>query len=36
MKKMIKKVVEFYAKNSTNSCLIFLIHAPKAPKSLVK
>ncbi len=36
MKKLLKKVVESYAKNSTNSCFCWLLHQPKAPKSLIK
>lgn len=36
MKKLLKKVVESYAKNSTNSCLFWLLHQPKAPKCLIK
>ena len=35
-KKLLKKVVESYAKNSTNSCFCWLLHQPKAPKSLIK
>ena len=29
MKKLIKKVVEMYAKSSTNSCIWLLIHQQK-------
>lgn len=36
MKKLIKKVVEAYAKNSTNSCVFWLFHQPKAPRSLIE
>jgi len=36
MKKLIKKVVEAYAKNSTNSCWFWLLHQPKAPRSLIE
>lgn len=36
MKKLIKKMVEKYAKNSTNSCLILLFHQPKAPRCLIE
>ncbi len=36
MKKLLKKVVEAYAKSSTNSCAIFIIHQPKAPKCLIE
>jgi len=36
MKKLLKKVVEAYAKSSTNSCYIFIIHQPKAPKCLIE
>lgn len=36
MKKFIKKIVEAYAKSSTNSCSWVLIHQPKAPRCLIK
>ena len=36
MKKLIKKVVEMYAKNSTNSCFMVVLHQPKAPKCLIE
>lgn len=36
MKKLIKKMVEMYAKSSTNSCMWVLIHQPKAPRCLIK
>ncbi len=36
MKKMLKKIVEAYAKNSTNACFSWLIHQPKAPRCLIK
>lgn len=36
MKKMLKKVVEKYAKSSTNSCAAFFFHQPKAPRCLIK
>ena len=36
MKKLLKKVVEKYAKSSTNSCVIFIIHQPKAPRCLIE
>ncbi len=36
MKKLIKKMVEMYAKNSTNSCLILVFHQPKAPRCLIE
>lgn len=36
MRKFFKKVVEKYAKSSTNSCIILLIHQPKAPRCLIE
>ena len=36
MKKLIKKMVEAYAKNSTTSCWGWLLHQPKAPRSLIE
>lgn len=36
MKKIMKKVAEMYAKNSTNSCAILLFHQPKAPRCLIE
>jgi cyclic lactone autoinducer peptide len=36
MKKVVKKLVEMYAKSSTNSCYFWVFHAPKAPKCLIR
>ena len=36
MKKIIKKVVENYARKSTNSCAIWLLHETKAPTCLIE
>lgn len=36
MKKLLKKMVEVYAKSSTNSCTFFLIHQPKAPRTMIE
>lgn len=36
MKKFFKKMVEKYAKSSTNSCIIFIVHQPKAPRCLIE
>ncbi len=36
MKKMLKKIVEKYAKTSTNSCAMIFFHQPKAPRCLIK
>lgn len=36
MKKMLKKIVEAYAKNSTNACAYWWLHQPKAPRCLIK
>lgn len=36
MKKLFKKMVEGYAKKSTNSCNYWLIHQPKAPRTLIE
>lgn len=36
MKKMVKKLVEMYAKNSTNACIAWVIHQPKAPRCLIE
>lgn len=36
MNKLVKKFVEMYAKTSTNSCWLGLIHQTKAPRCLIK
>ena len=36
MKKLAKKLVEMYAKSSTNSCWMAWFHQPKAPRALIK
>ncbi len=36
MKKLIKKVVEMYAKTSTNSCWMTFLHQTKAPRCIIK
>ena len=36
MKKLIAKIVEAYAKSTTTSSSIWLFHATKAPRSLIK
>jgi len=36
MKKMIAKIAEAYAKATTTSSMLWLFHATKAPRSLVK
>lgn len=36
MKKVIKKMVEMYAKSSTNSCYVWFFHQPKQPKCLIR
>lgn len=36
MKKLLKRLVESYAKSSTNSCTIAVFHQPKAPKCLIE
>lgn len=36
MKKLLKKIAENYAKKSTNSCVFWLAHQPKAPRSLIQ
>ena len=36
MKKLIKKLVEAYAKSSTNSCFWLVFHQAKAPRCLIK
>lgn len=36
MKKLIKKIVENYARKSTNNCHIWLVHQPKAPSVLIE
>ncbi len=36
MKKLVKKVVEFYAKTSTNSCWMLVIHQTKAPRCMLQ
>lgn len=36
MKTLVKKLVEAYAKSSTNSCIWAVFHQPKAPRCLIK
>jgi cyclic lactone autoinducer peptide len=36
MKTLFKKIVEVYAKSSTNSCLYVIFHQPKAPRCMIK
>lgn len=36
MKKLVKKVIEMYARSSTNSCFFFVVHQPKAPRALIE
>lgn len=36
MKKLLKKVIESYAKNSTNSCWVWSFHQNRAPKCLIQ
>lgn len=36
MKKIMKKVVEMYARNSTNSCIVYVFHQPRAPRCLIE
>lgn len=36
MKGLVKKFVEMYAKASTNSCFILVVHQPKAPRCLIE
>lgn len=36
MKKLLKKFVEVYAKNSTNSCAFLVFKQPKAPRCLIE
>lgn len=36
MKKLMTRIAESYAKSSTTSCDLWLFHAPKTPRSLVK
>ena len=36
MRKFIKKIVEKYARSSTNSCSFYIIHQPKAPRCLIE
>lgn len=36
MKKFFKKMIEKYARSSTNSCFMVLIHQPKAPRCLIQ
>lgn len=36
MKKLLKRVVEAYAKSSTNSCYVFLFKQAKAPRCLIQ
>ncbi|MEG0073373.1 MAG: cyclic lactone autoinducer peptide [Clostridia bacterium] len=34
--KALTKVVESYARKSTESCIFLILHQPKAPKCLIK
>ena len=36
MKKILAKLTEMYAKSTTNTCAIWLVHQPKAPRSLIR
>lgn len=36
MKKLMAKIAESYARSTTTSCLIWMFHTPKAPRSLIK
>lgn len=36
MKKLVKKVVEKYARSSTNSCVVLVFHQPRAPRYLIE
>lgn len=36
MKNLMKKIVEMYAKNSTNSCTYLIFHQVKAPTNLIE
>ncbi|MEG2348828.1 MAG: cyclic lactone autoinducer peptide [Clostridia bacterium] len=36
MKKIVKKLVEMYAKSSTNSCFFVLFHQPKMPRTMIQ
>ena len=36
MKKLLAKIAEAYAKSTTTSCIVWLFHANKAPRSLIK
>ncbi len=36
MKKLLKKLVEGYAKNSTTACVYWLFHQPKMPRTLIE
>ena len=36
VKKLLRKVVELYAKNSTNSCIMLVFHQPKAPRCIIE
>lgn len=36
MKKLVKKIVEAYAKSSTNSSWYWWLHQTKAPRSLIE
>lgn len=36
MKKLLKRVIEGYARNSTTACIHFMFHENKSPKCLIK
>lgn len=36
MKKLAKKLVEMYAKTSTNSCFFLIAHQPKMPRNMIE
>lgn len=36
MKSLLRKITKAYAKSTTNTCLMWWLHANKAPRTLIK
>lgn len=36
MKSLMRKIAKAYAKSTTNTCMIWVFHATKAPRTLIK
>ena len=36
MKSLLRKIAKAYAKSTTNTCMMWLFHANRAPRTLIK